>query len=107
MASTDVARLLAKEFVSLKIDIDRMIGGKDLLTRYCPKEMGIPWFVFLDESGAALATSVTGDGKNVGFPWEDFEIAHFKVMLQKTAAHLSASDIEALNQSLIAFRGKK
>jgi hypothetical protein len=43
----------------------------------------------------------------VGFPWEDFEIAHFKAMLQKAATHLTAADIDALIQSLVAFRGKK
>jgi hypothetical protein len=107
MASPDVERLLAKEFVTLKIDIDRMTGGTELQKRYCPKDMGIPWFVFLDDAGAAIVTSVTDDGKNVGFPWEDFEIAHFKAMLQKAATRLTPADIDALIESLIAFRGKK
>ena len=67
MASPNVAPVLAKEFVSLKIEADRMVGGKEILKRYQANERGIPWFVFLDGDGTAMVTS-DGPKGNVGFP---------------------------------------
>jgi hypothetical protein len=107
MASKDVKPLIEKEFVDVRIDTDRTIGGNDVLKRYQEKSQGIPWFVFLDANGTALVTSTTPDGRNIGFPWEDFEIAHFIVMLEKVRRHLTAEEVEFLKQSLIANRAKK
>ena len=42
---------------SLKIDIDRMTGGKDVMKHFRPNESGgIPWFAILDAKGKKLAT---------------------------------------------------
>jgi hypothetical protein len=62
MASPDVSAILAKEFVPLRLEADRMIGGKDILKRYQAGEGGIPWFVFLDGDGKPVVTS---DGEEV------------------------------------------
>src|SRR5512142_1674810 len=99
MASKDVAPLLGKEFVSVKIDSDRMPGGQDLLKRLAPKSSGIPWFAFLDGEGRIL---ITCDGPNghVGFPAQPHEIAHFKTMLEKVKRNLSDEDIAKLIKSL-------
>jgi hypothetical protein len=67
MASPDVAAILAKAFVPLRLEADRMIGGKEILKRYQAGEGGIPWFVFLDGDGKAVVTS-DGPKGNVGFP---------------------------------------
>ena len=107
MALKDVAPVLAKDFVSLNIDTDRMIGGNDLLTRYAKTQQGIPWFVFLDGDGNALITSIAPGKGNIGFPSEDFEIAHFKVMLEKVAKQITPADIDFLAKSLEAFRDVK
>ncbi len=99
MASTNVAPILAKEFVSVKIDQDRMTGGLELLKRYQQKPGGIPWFVFLGGDGNAIVTS-DGPKGNVGFPAEPFEIEHFRSMLEKVKRHLTDEDIAALIKSL-------
>jgi hypothetical protein len=99
MASTNVAPVLAKEFVSLKLEADRMIGGKEILRRYQTSEGGIPWFVFLDGDGNALVTS-DGPKGNVGFPAAPHEIAHFRSMLERTKRKLTDADIGALVASL-------
>ncbi len=104
MALKDVAPVLAKDFVTLKIDQDRMIGGNDLLKRYAKVQGGIPWFVFIDGDGLALITSDDPGKGNVGFPAQDSEIAHFKKMLQKVAKRITPEEIEALGKSLVAFR---
>jgi thioredoxin-related protein len=102
MALPEVAVVLAKEFVDVHIDIDRMEGGKDLLQRYNKTgKGGIPWFVFLDREGKALVTS-DGPKGNIGFPYEEHEIVHFVKMLDTTRRHLSQQDIEGLQKSLQA-----
>ena len=102
MAMPDVAAALGKEFVDVRIDIDRMDGGKEILARYHTSgKGGIPWFAFLDAKGKALITS-DGPKGNIGFPYEEHEVAHFLKMLDTTKRHLSTSDIERIGQSLNA-----
>ena len=99
MASKDVAPVLAKEFVPLKLDFDRAKGAKEIEKRYIEKEQGLPWFAFLDGDGKAVAHS-TGPKGNVGFPAEPDEIAHFKTMLDTAKRRLTPEDIAFLVKSL-------
>jgi hypothetical protein len=105
MASPDVAAILAKAFVPLRLEADRMIGGKDILKRYQAGEGGIPWFVFLDGDGKAVVTS-DGPKGNVGFPAAPHEIAYFRTMLDRSRTVLTAADINALVASLEAANKK-
>jgi hypothetical protein len=107
MALKDIAPVLAKDFVALKLDTDRMTGANDILKRFQQKPGGIPWFVFIDGDGKPIITSDDPEGRNIGFPAEDSEIAHFKVMLQKVAKNITRDEIEALGKSLVAFRDVK
>lgn len=101
----DVAPVLAKEFVSVKIDYDRMGGAKDLAKKY-QGDQGLPWFAFLGTDAAAITTATGPDGKNVGFPAQPNEIAHFKTMLEKAKRHLTDAEIAALVSSLEAANKK-
>ncbi len=107
MALDNVNAVLAKDFVTLKIDTERMTGGEELLKRYCKKSEGIPWFVFVDGDGNAIIDSSDPENGNVGFPAQDSEIAWFKVMLEKVAKRITPADIEMLTRSLVAFRDVK
>ena len=107
MALKDVAPVLAKDFVSLEIDSDRTIGGADMVKRYNSKPGGIPWFVFIGPDGTPIIDSNDPARGNVGFPAQDFEIAHFKVMLEKVAKQMTPADIDFLTKSLVAFRDVK
>ncbi len=107
MARPEIAALLDKEFVDLKIDTDRMSGGKEMLAAErsaagVKAEGGIPWMVFFDANGKALANS-DGPKGNTGFPSEDFEIAHFATMLETGRVKLTTEDIAALRESLAAI----
>lgn len=106
MARPDVAPVLAKDFVDVKIDIDRTIGGEKLLTRYRQSDRGgIPWFVFLEPTGEPVVTSNGPDG-NLGCPWTDEEMAAFKPVLRQAAQHLTDEQIDGLIASLKAQKKK-
>jgi hypothetical protein len=107
MALPNIAPVLAKDFVTLKIDTDRMTGGNDILKRYSDKQEGIPWFVFVGGDGKAIIDSSDPENGNVGFPAQDSEIAWFKVMLEKVAKRITPADIGMLTKSLVAFRDVK
>ncbi|HET6163107.1 MAG TPA: thioredoxin family protein [Planctomycetota bacterium] len=109
MAKPEVAALLAKDFVDLKVDVDRTIGGKEAfaaqLARAEPKVadpagFSIPWIVFLDGDGKQLAVGHTEKG-NIGCPAELGEIDHFMAMLGKARVHLTDDDVAALKASLL------
>ena len=106
MASPNVAPVLAKEFVGLKLEADRMTGGKEILNRYQAKDAGIPWFVFLDGDGTPVMTS-DGPKGNVGFPAQPHEIEHFRTMLEKTKRKLTDADVGTLITSLEDANKKK
>ncbi len=108
MEREQVAPLLGKQFVDLKIDTDRMLGGGEMLKALrksagLKEEGGIPWFVFLDAEGKVLATS-EGPKGNVGFPYQDEEHAHFVSMLEASCKKLSAEDVAKLREELAAVR---
>lgn len=105
MAREDISPLLTKEFVDVKIDVDRTVGGKEMLERYSKgKSGGIPWFVFLDAEGKAIVDSNAADG-NVGFPAQPNEIAHFGAMLEKAAKKLTKGEIATIKGSLTKKEG--
>jgi thiol:disulfide interchange protein len=100
MRQPEVAERLAKDFVDLKIDQDRMQHGAELKKRFPASEKGgIPWFAFLDGDGRVLADSVGSKG-NVGFPAAPEEIAHFRAMLDKVRVGISPADVDWLVKSL-------
>ena len=105
MQTEEVAKVLAVDFVDLKIDVDRTIGGKELMARLRGDEQaGIPWIALLDASGSILARGDGESGRTFGFPYEAAEIQSFGAMLTKGSAHLTADQIAALRRSLTAIR---
>ncbi len=105
METEEVAKVLAREFVDVKVDIDRTIGGQELLARMRGDDAsGIPWSAILDASGAVLARGEAPDGGSFGFPYEPAEIEAFGAMLAKGTARLTPEDITALQRTLTAIR---
>lgn len=102
LRSPAIAPLIAKDYVDLKIDVDRMTGGKELLTRFRGEQEkgGIPWFAILDAEGQVVASSTMADGANSGFPAAPAELAHFEGMLRATAKAMSVQEHAELIDSL-------
>lgn len=109
MAQPEIAAVLGKDFVDVKIDNDRMTGGKAVyearIEEAGQKPGGIPWFVFLDENGKLLAHS-NGPKGNTGFPYEIHEVEHFVAMLNAVKKNLTDADVKLLSDSLNANREK-
>lgn len=101
MARPDVAAILEKQIVDVKVDTDRSIGGKEMLQSMSHgKSGGIPWFVMLDPAGQPIIDS-NGPQGNIGFPAKPDEIEHFATMLKK-ATKLAPADLEKLLETLKA-----
>lgn len=106
MAEPAIAAILEKDFVDVKIDVDRMSNAKEIVARLqVPADTGIPWFAFLDAKGAVLANSMGPKG-NVGFPIEPEETAWFVAMLDKARERIGPDDVNALRASLERARAK-
>ncbi len=103
MGQDEVAHLLAKDYVDVKVDQDRMIGAADVGARYgMPAKIGIPWFAILDPvSGKVLSDSMV-DGQTIGCPASDSEIQHFMTMLQGSRKTLSDAELGQIKASLAA-----
>ncbi len=98
-----VKALLAKDFVELKLDVDRTKGGKEILAGLRGGEQGgIPWFAFLDGDKVLAHSGAAAD--NLGFPWKDEEIEQFGKLLSAAAKSLKPEDVAALQADLRAFR---
>jgi len=102
MAKPDIAALLGKEFVDVKIDTERTAGGQAMLDSMSGgKSGGIPWFLLVDETGKEIINS-SGPKGNMGFPSESAEVDHFEVMLKKAAKNLTTEEIGTIVGSLRA-----
>jgi thiol-disulfide isomerase/thioredoxin len=100
MAKPEIAAILDRDLVTVRIDIDRMTSGKDVLKRYRPEEKGgIPWFTILDSKGTALGNS-DGPQGNIGYPFKPEEIAHFMSLVEKDCPRIEQGDRDKLLASL-------
>jgi uncharacterized protein YyaL (SSP411 family) len=100
MARPEIAKVIGKDYVDVKIDNDRMTGAKEIFARYNPSAAGgIPWFVILDPTGKAIVTS-DGPMGNIGFPATEEEIEYFVKMLNASKKQLTEADVEMLKNSL-------
>lgn len=106
MHQPDVAALLAKDFLLVKIDQDRMVGGKELASQLREGQGGgIPWVALYNGKGEKMATS-SGPKGNVGCPVDPHEIRQFMNMLRIGAVNLTVKELAALEASLTEH-GKK
>ncbi len=97
----EIEAVFGSAFVPVKIDVDRMTGAKTIEKKHRGEMGGIPFFVILDSSGKTLADSKGPNGKNVGFPVEPQEIAHFIDIVRKTTPRrLTDEQIETLEDGL-------
>ena len=100
LARDEIAAVIGRDYLDVKIDVDRMTHGKDVLARY-PKASagGIPWIAILDGKGEVLATS-NGPKGNIGYPAQPDEIEHFLGMLRKTSRKIEPAQLDRIESAL-------
>lgn len=100
MARPEIEKLLTRDFVEVKVDLDRMVNAKEVAEQYHkPDSSGIPWIAILDSHGKVLTNSDAAKG-NIGYPAKPEEIAHFVKMLETGKKNLTDSDIKAIETAL-------
>ncbi len=96
----EIAAIFNQVYTPVKIDVDRMTGGKALKAKLSGSANGgIPFFVVLEPDGTKVADSNGAKG-NIGFPVEPHEIAHFMKVVRQTAPGLSAEQRAVLATGL-------
>ncbi len=101
LARPEIEPLIGRDYIDLKIDVDRMANGKAVAERLRKTDKGgIPWLAILDPQAQVLATSDAPDTGNIGYPGQPEEIAHFMTMLHKGAQKLSADDFRRIEDAL-------
>ncbi|GAB4136404.1 MAG: hypothetical protein Fur0037_00910 [Planctomycetota bacterium] len=104
LGRTKVAPILAKDYVDLSIDVDRMTHGKEIQdSMQKGRRGGLPWTIVLDEKGAELVTSNDANGNNIGAPVQPEEIAHFVEMIRKTKRHMTDEEVRVVADDLREF----
>jgi len=92
-----------RDYVVVRIDIERMQGGAELAGELRgERDGGIPWMVILDADGAARITSDGPEG-NCGCPARPHEVDHFLAMVDATREHMSDEERAILERELRAF----
>jgi thioredoxin-related protein len=104
MHQGEMESILEKDFVLVKIDVDRMTGAKefyaDIVKQSGTQPGGIPWFAVTDAEGKPLITSNEPEHGNVGFPVRDFERAHFINMLKNNSKRITTEEMDRVAQAL-------
>ncbi len=68
--------------------------------RYTGDYGGIPVFYILEPDGTVTASSFNEEGRNVGAPAADWEIAWFGEVMKKVARRMTTDDISFLVRNL-------
>jgi len=101
-----VAQVLARDFIDLKIDTDRMVNGKEVAKRLRGTDRGgIPWMVILDSDSKALINADGPEG-NIGCPVQPEERAHFIKMVKMTRDKITDTGVKTITEELQKFADK-
>ena len=102
LAVPEIAAAMSKDYVDVKIDEDRMVGGKELEARIRKgRKGGIPW-LFIAEPDLTELVSSDSEAGNIGYPAKASEIEHFMAMLAATRRNLTDEDVALIRTTLEA-----
>jgi len=90
----DIAPIFFKDFVDVKIDVEEMTGGQELIDSYTEGPVGVPWLAILKPDGTVVATSIAPNGRNIGSPQAEWEIEHWNTMMRTAAKRITEEEIE-------------
>jgi uncharacterized protein YyaL (SSP411 family) len=90
----DIAPIFFKDFVDVKIDVDEMEGGQELMDSYTEGPAGLPWLAILKPDGTVVVNSYAPNGRNIGSPQAEWEIEHWDTMMRTAARRITEEEIE-------------
>lgn len=109
LTKTDEGKMVANQYIIVTLIVDEAEdkkalenpGANDFKTKLGGDKQGIPFFAILDKDLNVKINSIQkGDEPgNIGFPVEDFEIAHFMKMI-KTTSKLTIPELAKAEVSL-------
>ncbi len=113
LKKTEAGQMVANQYIIVTLIVDEAEdkkalenpGANDFKSKLGGNQQGIPFFAIIDPSGKTLQTSLrpsddpTKKPSNIGFPVEDFEIAHFMKMV-KTTSKLTIPELAKAEISL-------
>jgi thioredoxin-related protein len=98
----EMAAVFGKQFLDVKLDLERMTHGHEVQTGLAEKHGGgVPWYAVVDAAGKTLATS-DGPRGNTGYPVTEEEIAHFMNVVKTTGAKLEPADLLLIESTVRA-----
>ncbi|MFO1054511.1 MAG: thioredoxin family protein [Planctomycetota bacterium] len=105
LALPEIAAIVAKDYVDVKIDEDRMVDGKKVEAEIRKdRGGGIPWILIAEPDLKELITSddetQKGPNKNIGYPSSESERAHFMKMIAATRRNMTDEDVATLRRVL-------
>jgi len=95
----DIAPIFTKDFVDVKIDVDAMEGGKELMDAL-GAGLGVPWLVILRPDGSTVIDSDEPDRGNIGSPKADWEIEYWNVMMRASVQRITEEEIVYMGKTL-------
>ena len=89
----DVAPIVDRHLVLLKIDQEKMTDGKAMRDELDKgRAGGVPWYVILDGDGNEIIAANQPNGKNSGYPAREASMDHFIAMLDKSCPKITADE---------------
>lgn len=107
-ARAAVKKILDDHLAFVKVDLVETSGGAELFKKYSPDDdVSVPMWVILSSEGKVLADSFDENKTNVGFPYEDDELKHYKKAIKKAIPKLTEKEVDTLVDELKAEGPKK
>jgi uncharacterized protein YyaL (SSP411 family) len=97
-ADPEVAKVVGKYFVLVKVDVVTNPGGEEMYKKY-GTDRGVPAWTILAPDSKVVADSGDGD-KNVGFPYVDNEIEHYSKAVRTAVPKVTDAEVELLVKKL-------
>jgi len=101
----DIAPIFSRDFVAVKVDVDEMPGGQEMLESYAGRNVGIPWLIILRPDGTRLADSDAPNGQNIGSPIAEWEIDHWNTMMRASVRRITEEEILYMAETWAEDRG--
>lgn len=99
---SEVEAILSRNFTRQRIDVDRTVGGRDVLRRFSKAwATSIPWFALVNaKSGEVIATSDGLDGQSIAALDSENAVRRFGELLVANATTITPEEIDWLMKSL-------